>query len=458
MRGGKSFLILLVLALGFGAYLYFVEARRDVSDTDTPKPTKVWTLDENKIEEIQIHSAGGETTTLKKNGTTWQIVAPQTAEADEEAVSTIVSRLASLDYTKSVEDNPASVKQYELDPPRATVGIRLTGETAVHRLELGTKTLTGADVYARVEGQPKVFLLSSTTDDSVDRSTFDLRDKTVLKFDHDKADSLAIAATGGPAATLAKKGPDEWQLTAPSVSRADANAVETLVSKLSQAKMKSIAAEDGSKDLKKYGLDKPQMTVTIGGGSTRGSLELGSKAPDGSIYARDASRPIVFTVDATLIDDLKKKPEDLREKLLFAFRSFTAVNFDVTHGNESFSFAKQKAPAPAPNSTTPAPADTWKQTKPSARDVDQGKMTDFLINLANLKADSFTDHPASGGDEWVFTVRFGEDASPKEERVTFRKSGTVVQGQRQGEPSAAVVSTADFDKVVAGFKELAGIK
>jgi hypothetical protein len=457
MRGGKSFLILLVLALGIGAYAYFVESKRDVSDVDTPKPTKVWTLDSSKVEEIQIHAAGGGTTTLKKNGTIWQIVAPETAEADQDLVGSMISTLSSLDYTKSVDDNPTSVKQFDLDPPRATVGVRLTGETAVHRLQLGTKSLTGADVYARVEGQPKVFLLSSSTDDAVDRSTFDLRDKTVLKFDHDKVDALAIEPVGGPATSLSKKG-DEWQVTSAMAGRADSNAVDTLVSKLAQAKMKSIAAEDGTKDLKKYGLDKPQASVTVGAGSTRGTLTFGAKAPDGSTYARDAARPMVFTVESTLLDDMKKKPDDLREKLLFAFRSFTAVNFDVTHGAESFSFAKQKAPAPAPNSTTLPPADTWKATKPAAKDVDQGKMTDFLINLANLKADSFTEHAAAGGDEWVFTVRYGEDASPKEERVTFRKSGTAVQGMRQGESGVAVVSTADFDKIVAGFKDLAGIK
>jgi hypothetical protein len=55
-------------------------------------------------------------------------------------------------------------------------------------------------------------------------------------------------------------------------------------------------------------------------------------------------------------------------------------------------------------------------------------------------------------------VKFGEPKSPKDERVTFRKSGSTVQAIRQGEPGAAVVSTADFDKVVAGLKELTGGK
>jgi uncharacterized protein DUF4340 len=166
------------------------------------------------------------------------------------------------------------------------------------------------------------------------------------------------------------------------------------------------------------------------------------------------ARPLVFTVDASLLDDLKKKPDDLRQKMLFEFRSYTAQSVDVTHGAESFSFVKQKGAAQANQS----PAETWKETKPQAKDLDTGKATDFLVNLANLKADSFVDKPAASGDEYVFVVRFGEEKTPKEERVTFRKTGSTVQGVRQGEPGAAVVPAADFDKVVSGLKELTGGK
>jgi hypothetical protein len=140
--------------------------------------------------------------------------------------------------------------------------------------------------------------------------------------------------------------------------------------------------------------------------------------------------------------------------MLFEFRSYTASSVEVTHGAEVFSFVKQKGQAQANQS----PAETWKETKPQAKDLDTGKATDFLVNLANLKADSFVDKVASSADEYVFTVKFGDDKAPKEERVTFRKSGSTVQGVRQGEPGAAVVPTADFDKVVTGLKELTGGK
>ena len=460
MRGGKSFLILLVLALGLGAYAYFVESKRDGSDTPVVKHDKVLSLDSSKIEELEVRASSGDVTRLKKNGADWQIVAPETMEADQEAVSTIVMSLTSLESTKTVDDNPSSVKQFDLDPPRASVSVRQAGETAMKRIDLGTKTATGSDLYARVQGQSKVILIGASSDDQLNRTLFDLREKALLKFDRNKADALTLEAAGTPALTFARKNNDEWRLTSPLDGKADFSAVDGVVGKLSQARMKSIVANDGTKDLKKYGLDKPQAVATIGVGSTRASLAIGGKSPDGTLYARDLSRPLVFTVEATLLDDVKKKPADLRQKMQFEFRSFTAVSVDITHGTEAFSFVKQKAPAtPATPANQPAPpADVWKQTKPAAKDVDQNKLTDFLVNVANLKADSFADKPMASGDEYVFTVRFGDEKSPKEERVTFRKSGTVVHAIRQGETGAAVVTTADFDKVVAGLKDFVGGK
>jgi hypothetical protein len=165
---------------------------------------------------------------------------------------------------------------------------------------------------------------------------------------------------------------------------------------------------------------------------------------------------MVFSVEATLLDDLKKSPSDVRPKDLFEFRTFSGDSVDIAHGAETVGFAKQK-PAASPAGAAPPP-DVWKQTKPAAKDVDQTKLNDLLTNISNLRADKFADKPLASGDEYVVTARYGEPGSLKEERITFRKSGDVVHAIRQGEQGAAIVPTADFDKVVTGLKELAGSK
>ena len=51
--------------------------------------------------------------------------------------------------------------------------------------------------------------------------------------------------------------------------------------------------------LKKYGLDKPTATVTLSLASAKASLLLGGKSADGAVYAKDASKTVVMTIDGT---------------------------------------------------------------------------------------------------------------------------------------------------------------
>ena len=100
--------------------------------------------------------------------------------------------------------------------------------------------------------------------------------------------------------------------TKPYKARADfagAEAVLTSLSSLQMQKIVSNAVSNDAKDLAKYGLDKPDATVTVIAGSTRASIAIGKTEGD-AVYARDVSRPIVFTIPATAAADLEKDAED----------------------------------------------------------------------------------------------------------------------------------------------------
>jgi hypothetical protein len=264
---------------------------------------------------------------------------------------------------------------------------------------------------------------------------------------------LRIESAGAPAMAVAKKGND-WRLTAPVSAAADFSAVDGIVSKLFQAQMKSIVAEDGTKELAKYGLDKPQASAVVGAGSTQATLALGTKPDDTSVYARDLSRPMIFTVEATLLEDLKKKPEDVRHKDVFEFRSFSAQSIELTYGGKTFAFAKQKPATPEASSA----GDVWTMTAPEAKDVDQAAFNALLSALSNLRADSFADKPITGGEDLTVVAKFGDAAAPTEERATIRKAGDKANAIPSGEPGAFVLPLTDVDNVLKQFKDLVGIK
>ena len=121
----------------------------------------------------------------------WERPTP-VAAVDPAEVSAITTALAGLEKERVVEENPPSLKEFTLDPPRISITFHAAGDSATHRVDVGVKTPMGAELYAKVEGQPAVFLIGSYREDALNKSLFNLRDKTVLTFDRESANALKI--------------------------------------------------------------------------------------------------------------------------------------------------------------------------------------------------------------------------------------------------------------------------
>ena len=333
MRRGRTPLALLVACIALFGYIWFVERGRDVGDDGAAKkPTVFGSLEADAIEEMVVTSSTGSTTTLRKDGGAWQITSPVAAGTDAAEVSGLTTNLATLSEQRIVDEAPKDLAPFGLQTPRVQVAFRTVGSTTMRTLQLGDKTATGGDLYAKTADTPKVFLVSAFLDTTFDRSTFDLRDKTVVVFDREKVDRVEIAR-GSERVVMVRTG-TQWAITAPGAARADGGTIEGFIGRLHTGTMKSIESETPG-DLAAYGLDTPELVVTLGSGASASSFALGTRASNGSVYARDGARAMVFTVDATMADDLRKTADDFRSRDLFEFRTFTATRVDLERdGND----------------------------------------------------------------------------------------------------------------------------
>ena len=81
MRGLKSTLALLLVLIGLGAYIYFVNPQPDSGVTTKEKAFA--SLKAADIEELRVKSEAGDVTSLKKSGGAWQVVSPVATKAAE---------------------------------------------------------------------------------------------------------------------------------------------------------------------------------------------------------------------------------------------------------------------------------------------------------------------------------------------------------------------------------------
>jgi hypothetical protein len=446
MRGVRSLLVFVVVLAGLGAYIYFVESKKPQGAEANLGP-KIFSVKAEAIDEITVKAANGDRTTVRKTNGAWQIVEPVAAPADEAEVSGLVTNISTVDNMRTVDENPGDLKQFGLAEPRVEIGFKAAGSKQVQRLFIGDKTATLGDLYAKLPNEKKVFLISGSFDATFNRNTFDLRLKTVMTFERDKVDMVTVQT---PATTIeVSRAGGEWKLTRPVQAPADYGTVEGLIGRVQTAQMKAITAQDAA-DLKPYGLDKPDASITFGLGSSRATLLLGGKADTGTVYAKDASRPMVFTVESTLLDEVKKPADQLRRKDVFEFRAFNATSIQITRGAETLAFEKVKGQGKDA-------AEKWRQAKPAAKDVDAAAFDTFLTKLANQRAQSFAEtggKTKTGLESPVLVVVVRFDDGRKEEKVTFGRAGTDVYAAIAGQPGAAKVDTTEFEDAVKALDAL----
>jgi hypothetical protein len=429
MRGLRSTLVLLIVLIGLVGYIYYLNREGAENASDREQVFAEVTADD--IEEVQITVRDGETSRVQKTDGTWRLVEPVQAEADSTELSSITNSLASIDVQRVVDENAGDVAQYGLDPARIEVAYTVKGEEQPRRLQLGEKNPAGGDLYARVPDQNRVLLISSFLESTFNKDAFALRDKAVLKFDRDKADGLELVK-GPTSIQLAKSGSD-WRLVKPIAARADFGQVESIVVRLDSARMESLV-EAEAKDLVEYGLGRPTATLTVLTGGERTTLLLGG-TENALVFAKDASRPLVFTVAPTLESDVIKEISEYRRKDLFDSRSFTANRIELRRGSETSAFEKSKN----------GENEVWRNA--SGQDVDAMKAEDLLTKITSIRAESFQDgaHPSLTSPVVSVTVQFDGD---KTESVTFGREGDQVYASRADEPGTAVVTTVLFDEAV----------
>ena len=436
-----STLILLVVALGLGGYLYFVESERPVADEDAKK--KVFTYDSTKINQLQIKSSTGEVTALRKGANdVWTIVQPTNAPADRNVVSDIVTNLANLEEQRIVDENAADLKAYGLAEPVLDVTFHVDGEKEPKRILLGDKTPASSGTYAKLPSSNRIFLVASALETAADKSAFDLRDKAALPFDQTSVTSIELAS-GAQTIRLEKSG-EEWKLVKPIQAPADFVSVNGVIGQLQSAQMTALKDRpEDLKDLKQYGLDKPAVVATLGTGASSVKLELGKEADGGSVWGRDPAKAAVFSINNGVAMELKKTVDDFRRKEVFEFRPFNTTRFEITRGTDTRAFERVKG-------TGANAVDTWKQVAPAAKTVDSSNFEGALLDFSNLRTEKFL--PAAGAATGhdkpaaVIVVKF--DDGKKEERVVFGRSGSGVFATRADQPGALKIEPGKYEDAV----------
>ena len=230
----KGLLIAVGVLAIFGGVTWWSNKKQASASKSSDTTVKILSIPNDQFQEIRVKKRDT-TLDLKGGPGKWQILQPEALPADQDAVSSMVSALSSLNADTVVEDKASDLTPYGLKDPSLDVQItKKDGKS--DDLQIGDETPTGSGNYAKLSTDPRVFTIATFNKTNFDKTANDLRNKRLLTFDSGKLTRVELEGKG-PAVEFGKNNDNEWQILKPRPLRADGSAVDTLINNLKDAKM-----------------------------------------------------------------------------------------------------------------------------------------------------------------------------------------------------------------------------
>lgn len=255
----RTLLVLLVLVLGLGAFIWFYERKLPSSEEREEQSRKVLALEKDDVRAVTLETTAGtvhlervdppappkaapddEEEKKKDEGedgdpaeplveSEWRMTKPFTARAELMAVDRLLDDLTALEKSRTLEDvAPADVG---LDKPRATV--RLATAEGEKVLKIGAAVPTGGALIVGLAGSPKAYVVGDSFFADLQKPPGDWRDRQMIKVQREDIQRITLAGPGGAGPVTLAQTEDRFRVTSPVTDSADREKVDSLITELS---------------------------------------------------------------------------------------------------------------------------------------------------------------------------------------------------------------------------------
>ena len=339
---------------------------------------------------------GSKTLNCEKREGTWLVTYPIEAKADVQEIETLLSELRSLQVSTFEADGAdanvgVQLEKYGLDAPR--IRAKLTGGENTYTLDIGSAVpsvdSTQGRVYVKSIHQESIYTVSDDIYKLLNKSAFDLRDKSVIDFQ--RLDTIRIAISirreRDRETTVCTKNYDNtWELqTWTGKIKADAKAVDDLLFGVDSLEAAAFV-DDSSKSLASYGLAPPSIEVafTQRGQEKPAVLHIGNVAQDGTVYVKAEQSDQVVRVKPVLMDKIALGPAWLRDKQVLNFHIDDVIRLTLLHGEESLTCQRLGT--------------NWRLTAPVKEEANNAEVNAIIYELDDLMADAFVRNESTRPD------------------------------------------------------------
>ncbi len=364
---------------------------------DEFRDKRLLVFNKDKVEKLVLVYPDRRIVCERKGKEEWRLTEPLRTEADNNTITTLLDRLSTLQARQFVVERPkeAELVRYQLHQPTLELEVWVQGRNKPLKVAIGKQhEVDKTRYYARSSRFPAAVLIDEVDLKDLRKTVADLRSKRVLVFKKDAVERLMLRYNGTEISLTKSKEGDEtrWQMLKPVKAPADTWRVDDILWALDGAQAEGFI--DKPSNLSPYGLDKPQLELQLWeeGRKQPKTLWLSVKGNQG--YLRTSESDTVYKVRATLLSDLKKSPNELRDLQVVKFNRDDAQEILLEWDKKRARVVKKSQ-------------QNWELVEPKRKSAPWQTVDSILFELESMRAEKWIAEkpsPEHGLDKPQFTA------------------------------------------------------
>ena len=378
--------------------------------------------------------------TLKKEGETisfqkdekeeWLIIEPLEAKADRFEVNRLAEDFSDLRIERVVEEELKDISKYGIPQKEITLWYKDKSEPL--KILIGMENPLDNTFFAKREDEQRIVLIPSHLKGLLEKKVFDFRKKDILQFETDDVKNIRLRAK--ETKWEAKKKEDQWFFKKPVNALAEKGKIDNILYSLSNLKAKDFVSEEKNREeIKKYKLDEAEYEITLGMPLANKEVTFTLHKEEDKVYATTSLSTKIIAAEDSVLSDLEKTAEELREKEVADFYSWEAYKLHLKKGKLALKLLKDKE-------------DKWRFESQEKDEADEGKVMSFIRKIESLEAEEFIDPPLSlkdyGLDKPQAEIKIWTKGDENEEKA---KEITVLIGREDKKAKKVVVKNSRLD-------------